>query len=122
MKKKVKADLLDEYIFILNMQKIFKNYANIKDKEINNCVMLCEKLKKKYEQIFFKIGLMDLSFMILKKELNDKDMLKYEKFLKLKNKVKDISLILNDYSNNLIIKMKKLLFNEFEINFIVNFS
>ena len=122
MKKKVKADLLDEYIFILNIKKIFKNYANIKDKEINNCVMLCEKLKKKYEQIFFKIGLMDLSFMILKKELNDKDMLKYEKFLKLKNKVKDISLILNDYSNNLIIKMKKLLFNEFEINFIVNFS
>ena len=122
MKKKVKADLLDEYIFILNMQKIFKNYANIKDKEIDNCVMLCEKLKKKYEQIFFKIGLMDLSFMILKKELNDKDMLKYEKFLKLKNKVKDISLILNYYLNNLSIKMKKLLFNEFEINFIVNFS
>ena len=122
MKKKIKQSLLNEYIFILNIQKIFKNYNYLKDSDINYCVKLCESLKKKYEQIFFKIGLMDLSFMILKKELNNKEMLKYEKFLNLKDNLKDIRLRLNDYLNDLSIKMKKLMFNEFEINFIVNFS
>ena len=122
MNKKVKAYLLDEYIFILNIQNIFKNYGDIEDEEIVNCVKLCESLKKKYEQIFLKIGLIDLSFMILKKELNNKKILKYSKFLALKDNIKDIDLLLNSYLNNLSIKMKKLLFNEFEINYIINFS
>ncbi|MBR1926036.1 MAG: hypothetical protein IJ837_04230 [Clostridia bacterium] len=122
MKKKLKLDLLDEYMFILNIQNIFKNYGDIEDREIANCINLCENLKKKYEQIFLKLGVIDLSFMILKKELNNENLIKYHSFLNLKDNINEINLKINDYSKSLHTKMKKLHFNEFEINFIVNFS
>ena len=114
LKTKIKNALLKEYVEICQMQNFFR--INHKLNMLNDA----EILKKKYEQIFLKIGYIDLAFYILKKEMQDCEKLggltftqsigfNYDK--KLKN-----------YGLSLGLKMKKLFFNEFEINFIENFA
>ena len=107
MKNKIKLSLIDDYIKLFLTKKTFKNnnfYMQFYDYTNNLCDV--------YENLFFKIGLMNFSFLKLKQELNavEVDYLNFD-FPKKKQEIDEI------YSN-LFMKLKKLKFNEAEIIYV----
>ena len=111
MKTKLKNELITEYVEICKMKRLIKKHDG-------NMLKKIDCLKKKYEQIFLKIGFIDLAFFILRKEVNSFEVKDSEDINNDQNTLKNK---LNEYALSLELKMKKLFFNEFEISFIKNF-
>jgi len=110
-KRRLKNKLVGEYIEICQIEDYCKRS---KENQLAvNIALKAKLLKQKYEQILFKIGCIDLSFYILKKELKNNSFgeVAIEKINNLDSKI-------NLFEQELAQKMKKLLFNEFEITFI----
>ena len=107
MKSKIKLSLIDDYIRLYLSKKILKN-NNSFFQFYNELENLCNV----YENLFFKIGLMDFSFLKLKKDLNETtvDYLNFN-FEKIKQEKEEIN-------KNLFIKLKKLKFNEAELFYV----
>ena len=107
MKSRIKLSLIDDYIKLYLTKKIFKNNNSFFEfyKHLDS---LCNV----YENLFFKIGLMNFSFLKLKNELNETavDYLNFN-FNKIKTETDEIC-------NNLFIKLKKLKFNEAEMLYV----
>lgn len=86
-RKKVKLSLIDDYIKIIIVNNFYKNpiNQNILDNDtinlINKIKLISENLKIKYDEIFEKLKLNDLSLLILKKELHSNNSI-YNSFLK----------------------------------------
>jgi len=111
-KNKIKLSIIEDYIAVCQMESYLK-YLN----QYDQLEFKINKLKKQYEQVLFRIGGIDLSFQLLKQNIaNDEN-----KLLKI-NKENHFAQKFNFFEENLKVKMEKLHFNEFEINFIVNFS
>ena len=105
-KQKVKLSLIDDYIILLKLEK-----------ELCYCVEDVERLhfNKKlimvYENLLFKYGLMDVSLLVLKKEIQSCEFgvgLNLEQI-----KLEQLNLV-----NLLIDKMKKLKLNDIEQRFL----
>ena len=107
MKGKIKLSLIDDYIRLYLAKKKLKN-NNSFFQFYNELENLCNV----YENLFFKIGLMDFSFLKLKKDLNETevDYLNFN-FEKIKQETEEIN-------KNLFIKLKKLKFNEAEMFYV----
>ena len=116
---KVKKEIVLEYVNICHICKLTSQ--NCKDSsEFLQLQKSAESLKTKYELIIFRIGYMDLSFAILKKDLG-MDEYKICDTIDLKSLYKRFDVELKKYDNELVCKMKKLSLNNFEQCFINNF-
>lgn len=123
VKNKVKLLLIEDYIFLNKISfacdSFFKqNLEN--NKIVTEVLNLKNQLLEIYEKIFFRFGLMDFSFLVLKKGFkNDKleNNSKCEVFSKdnLKRVYCDLKLI----AKTLIFKLKKLSLNEIEMKYLV---
>lgn len=119
-KTKLKNSLVCEYIDICQMN----NYCLCFPKEEQDGYILnkISALKKKYEQIFFRIGCFDLTFCLLRSNLSQKaDVANFLTKVQ-KNKMDSFKKLLYNYEFELTSKMKKLMLNEFEIKFVENLA
>ena len=66
LKNKIKLSIVDDYIKLFLIKKRFKNNNNFL-----SFYNYAENLCNIYENLIFKIGLMDFSFLKLKQELNE---------------------------------------------------
>ena len=113
LKNKIKLSLVDDYIKIFYMQKIFQNtYFN---SEYDGFSAMVNRLCVAYENLFFKIGFMDDKYLLLKQELNKINLIDF-KFINILEKQQEI----NEIYKNLNKKLKKLKFNDVELNYINN--
>lgn len=130
-KGKLKLKLIDDYIKI-NQIANFYTYYNQKIQFsgflvlTNNILRITKELKSKYEQIFFKLGLLDSSFAVLKTQiLYTTGWLFAEKShteVEFAAKTKENLQILKNIEQKLPLVLRKLDFNDFEIKYIVNYS
>ncbi len=107
-KQKIKLSLIEDYIYLLKIEKYLikcENFKNLKYYDTN------EKLKNSYESLFLKYGLLDVSFLVLKKEVSSIDG-------SLGFNLKDVEYLQNKIINGLFEKFKKLKLNDIEINFL----
>lgn len=118
MKNKLKLSLVDDYIEIMNayhcveIEKKCGKQSKRKVEELNSFV---SKLKSVYEQLFFKLNMVDESLFQLKNELND--MGKYNEENSAEKFLKHYTLVSEIYKN-LTIKLKKLAINEHEAKYL----
>lgn len=116
-KNKLKNNLICEYIELCQIQNCCNHQTNCEE-----VALISEKvkqLKKKYECVLFRIGYMDLSFYLLKKETSSIN----KNFIEMKNNMMELfDQKLESLQCDLVRKMKKLLFNEIEISFVENFG
>ncbi len=130
-KTKLKLNLIDDYIKIYQIAN-FYTYYNQKIQFDGflvltaNILKITKELKSKYEQIFLKLGLLDESFYVLKQQI-----LCTSGWLFADNQETEASFAAKTKENLQIIKnielklpkvLKKLSFNDFEINYIAKFS
>lgn len=122
-KKEIKFSLLGDYINILHIFKVcecFNTDYKTTDKRIKIITVkrvACE-LKNVYENLFFKLGFIDLSFLILKKDILT---------INVKEDIDSVSLktidafysILKKIVKNISFKLRKLRFSEIEVDFLV---
>ncbi len=127
-KVKLKRTLITDYMKVCEAESFCDNssLSTINNRvRLINLKKLCKSLKNCYEQIFLKIGLVDLAFFLLKKELL---LTKHERNYSgadeeaLLKKVGDYEKEMQILKLSVQNKMKKLYFNDFEINLIKNFS
>lgn len=107
-KQKVKFSLIEDYINLLKIDKALlncDNYKCLKHYEVN------EHLKDSYESLFLKYGLLDISFLVLKKEITSANV---NIFLKLD----DIEMLQNNIVKGLMEKFKKLKLNDVEVKYL----
>lgn len=105
--------MVDDYIKIFSMQKIIKStYFNSEMEGFSNFV---NRLCVAYENLFFKIGFMDNKYLLLKQELNKINLIDY-KLINILEKKQEIE----EIYKNLNKKLKKLKFNDIEMNYINN--
>lgn len=106
--QKLKLSLIDDYIKLLKIDKALiemNGYNGI------DCVQVNEKLKNSYENLLFKYGLMDISLLVLKKEILDC-------IKNLSLDLKDIVKMQEDIKISLLYKIKKLKLNDVEFRFL----
>ena len=121
-KNKVKLLLVEDYIELNKIQ--FPNDENsfklLKEKERNilsNVQTLKNQLIEVYEKIFFRFGLMDVSYLLLKEGLSCTATERLENF-----NILDIEKILSKLKimvDTLSLKLKKLSLNEIEMKYII---
>lgn len=104
---KIKLSLINDYLKLLKVDFALKN-SEIPDVEILN---LNNKLITCYEDLLFKFNLMDVSLLVLKKEI-------YSCNNNFKLDVVDIKKIQKEILFLLFSKMKNLKLNEVETKFI----
>lgn len=125
-KKEVRFSLLGDYINILHINKVCDfcyvdccNQINLDDKLLSVKTM-SNKLREVYENLFFKLGLMDLSLLILKKEVlgvGTHEVVKSDQ-VSVKT-VEAFYSILKKITKNINYKLKKLRFSEIEVDYLV---
>ena len=123
---KTKLSLIDDYIYITRACQYYNNIKNsYKDLGMFFCG-ICEygnQLLKLYEQAFLKLKMLDVPFEIVKSQLEaSSDISNAEKC---RNSIEELQKyrqnlqILQKIHQKLPQKLKKLSFNEVEINFIL---
>ena len=117
-KSKIKNEMIFEYVNLSRMEKIL---LNLKIEKYKNDIVLCQKLKGQYEQIMFRMKMMNLSFAILQKEIKMVENITISKANPTNLILENIQKTLLLYSQKITDKMKKLSLNEFEINYILSF-
>lgn len=121
IKRKLKLSLIEDYIKIVNIKTICHCLlvnTNEEKELINSIVKKCNNLISCYEKLIFKLNLMDLSFMILKKELftNENRTINNFKYNNLYISKVQQELILIEQA--FYLKIKQLSLNEFEQQYI----
>ena len=121
IKRKLKLSLIEDYIKIVNSKTICHCLlvnTNEEKELINSIVKKCNNLISCYEKLIFKLNLMDLSFIILKKEL-------FANKNRTINNLKYNNLYISKVQQELILieqafylKIKQLSLNEFEQQYI----
>jgi len=109
-KQKIKLSLVEDYINLLKIDKILLSYEECEKVALNN---INEQLKHCYESLFLKYGLLDLSFLVLKKEVENVRCVVDYSLGYVENLQKQII-------NNMLFKLKKLKLNDVEIGFLTN--
>ena len=105
-KQKIKFALIDDYIKLLKIDKFLcLNANNIESLKFN------QKLKTSYENLLFKYGLMDVSLLVLKKEIQSCE---FGGGLTIEN-VKQMQ---QNIVDSLISKIKQLKLNEIESTYL----
>lgn len=104
---KIRLSLINDYLKILKVDFALKN-SSFNDE---NSKSLNEKLKTCYENLLFKFNLMDVSLLVLKKEI-------YSCSNKIKMDIVDIKKIQKDTLFLLFSKIKSLKLNDVETKFI----
>ena len=125
-KKEVKFSLLGDYINILHINKVC-DFCNVDcsnqvdlDGKLLSIKTMSSELRDMYENLFFKLGLMDLSLLILKKEVLGVGTREVEKSDLVSAKtVEAFYSILKKITKNINYKLKKLRFSEIEVNYLV---
>jgi len=110
MKKKIKLNIIEDYIKLYQLKLYADNFLDADDS-----VPFKEnvsKLKDVYEIVIFKLGLMDDSYLLLRKELSEIK----PKSVKYSVEYNDIFKELFSRFNN---SLKKCKFNTIEINFLL---
>lgn len=121
-KNKVKLLLVEDYIELSKISiSCERARGNIKlekeDRRIYEELMsLNKRLLEVYEKVFFRFGLMDVSYLLLKDGLKTKE-IKGKTLTK--NDLKNILFKLRLMVKTLALKLKKLSLNEIEMNYIV---
>jgi len=121
IKRKLKLTLIEDYIKIVNIKTICHCLlvnTNEEKELINSIVKKCNNLISCYEKLIFKLNLMDLSFIILKKELftNENRTINNLKYNNLYISKVQQELILIEQA--FYLKIKQLSLNEFEQQYI----
>ena len=125
-KSKLKLSLLDDYIKVIQINKICINLKLLSLTSDCRCIIskiidISKGLLQAYDKLFFKFNLMDISLTILKRELQfDKigqmimnmDKLKKDDYLIILDKIKDINTKLKQ-------KLNDLSLNELEQRYII---
>ena len=107
-KQKIKVSLIEDYIDLLRIDKMLLNCDNYK------CLkhyVLNEHLKNSYESLFLKFGLLNVSFLVLKQEIES---ISIKKTISLN----EVEVLQTNIVNRMIEKLKKLKLNEIEIKFL----
>lgn len=109
LKSKLKLSLIEDYIKLLQIEKLcLKNRDTERFsyfEKVNN------KLKSSYENLMFKFGLMDVSLLVLKKEIQSTCI--YNKF-----EIKDIEFMHKEIINSFTNKIKLCKLTDVEIDFL----
>ena len=108
IKNKIKLSLIQDYIELYQIDSAYKSISFLNN---NTEQMLTNKLLDVYEQLFFKVGLMDVSFLHLKEELKNMDVGGNYTFDSLKNR---FDLILSGF----YCKIKKIKLSNIEIKYL----
>lgn len=125
-KLKTKLSLVDDYIFIERV-KCYYSICSFDDVEIKDIfakiVSFCNQLKKQYCQVFLRLKMLNLSYEILNRQLEQtKNVIFAEKtndsLIEMQKLNKNLQ-ILQTIQQNLPKNMKKLSLNSAEINFIL---
>ena len=121
-KNKVKLLLIEDYIELNRISLLCDNMNDdLKSKEekliFSDLLFLKNELLKVYEKVFFRFGLMDVSYLLLKKSLKTKQ----EANVKLlsSGELKNLLFKLKLMVKTLELKLKKLSLNEIELNYII---
>lgn len=125
-KKEVRFSLLGDYINILHINKVCdfcyvdcSNQVDL-DGKLLSIKTMSNELRDMYENLFFKLGLMDLSLLILKKEVLGVGVSCLDKTEKVSVKtIEAFYSILKKITKNINYKLKKLRFSEIEVNYLV---
>ena len=125
-KLKQKLSLVDDYIFIERAKTYYLTKV-FDDAEINTLfdkiAMLCERLERQYNQIFLRLKMMNLSYEILNKQLDQtKEIIFAEKrddrLAEMQKCTKNLQ-ILRQIQQNMPKNLQKLSLNRCEIKFIM---
>ena len=119
-KSKLKLQLIEEYVKICYIEKLSQTNKNLCDSDENLITKRAKILKRCYELIFLRLGLIDLSFSILKKQINEKFYNGNEKNIS-KQMIENFLEQLVKFENEIENKMKKMHLSELEIKFMLNF-
>lgn len=123
-KSRTKLSLIEDYIKVFNINSFFKrlkfapNYNLVK---VDTLFAESERLLFGLEKLLFKFGMIDLSFLILKKQLKEGQ----NNFNNLDNKVctqlfDKMIFCLEQINKSLKLKLKTLHLNEIEQKFVLN--
>lgn len=105
---KLKLSLIDDYIKLLKIDKLL---IELNSYHVLDCIKVNEKLKDSYENLLFKYGLMDISLLVLKKEI-------YSCSRGFNINIKDVVTKQEEIRLSLLDKIKKLKLNEVEFKFV----
>lgn len=75
-KYKLKLSLIDDYIFVFNLQKTYGLFLECKKfcsyiEILNSAVIICNETLNVYNKIFLRLKLMNHSLLLLNKQVNE---------------------------------------------------
>ena len=118
MKSKLKCKLIEEYIKIYRIAHL--NIDNNLDKNlVDNLKIKSNQLLSVYETTFLRLGMLNSSFIHMKKELEIATQTNHS-VLSDENIFNDIISTINTLSFEIASKLTKLSINQLEQNFILN--
>lgn len=102
--------LVDDYVKIKQIENFSKDaMACLSDKKTAiNCVEKSTKLSRIYEDLFFKLNMIDRAFEMLKFDLEEQKIMRLLPSSQIENYLKEYLSILNSIEDLLIYKMDKL--------------
>jgi len=106
LKSKLKLSLIEDYAKILQIEIVC-----LKDEKLTSIKEINDKLKIRYESLLFKYGLIDVSLLVLKKEIQSSS---YNNF-----KIRDIELMHKEIINSFTSKIKLCKLTDVEIDFLI---
>lgn len=115
MKNKFKYKIIEEYIKILQIHNNCNNNIDkLCDKSFDCLLDKTTHLVNIYEKLIFKFGLMDLSFLILKKDIlfSNSHCVDFE--------VESYKDVVDNFLKNIAHTLKRLKLNEFEVSYLLN--
>ena len=128
-KYRLKLSLIDDYIFVLHLQKTYKvllgkfEYHDYYDL-IDAALKICQETIKTYDKVFLRLKLLNSSLILLNRQINEtilsnfaENTNKRDEFLHIfKQNTQKIKIIIEKLPQ----KLQKLSLNPIEINYIVN--
>ena len=128
---RLKLSLIDDYIFIVNLQKKYGDLLNDKNLDdyeimITSFVDICNKMITMFEKVFLRLKLMDYSLLLLNRQINDTDVsyfaVKHNHDGDFLGNIKENTQKLKKIIEILPQKLQKLSLNSIEINYILDKS
>lgn len=122
-KNKVKLLLIEDYIELNKISLTCDKTKDNSNMSENDAIIFHELIELKndllevYEKVFFRFGLMDVSYLLLKDGLKNKKNQQIKEMSKAE--IKNILFKLKLMVKTLSLKLKKLSLNEIEMNYIV---
>jgi len=124
---KTKLSLIDDYIYIWRVKCYYSHCDYFCDEKLKEMfcgiVHYCEKIEKQYNKIFLRLKMLDFSFELLNKQLEQTKFVAFAKkptteLVEVQKYQQNLQ-ILKKIQQNLPKILKKLAFNDYEIGFIV---